>query len=128
MYSSRLTRRTDNLANILLWTVVECSLGIIAGSLPVVRQIFNSLTWSGSSAPAKLSPSKDLEFQTIGRVRARHNPMYDTDLVVTVVGGGTDVEIDNDDESTKRMIKVKTAFERISVDAIRDSLNDRVSK
>lgn len=111
--TSELTRDTDEIANIILWTVVECSLGTLAGSLPMMRQVFGSFARSGSSAPpAEFSPRKDIEFQTIARFRGKQHPIYDTDLVVTMVGGDDDVENDHDGESTKRMIKVKTTLNR----------------
>ncbi|OHE98236.1 hypothetical protein CORC01_06433 [Colletotrichum orchidophilum] len=33
----------ENVGNIILWTVVECGMGIIAGSLPMLRQLFKGL-------------------------------------------------------------------------------------
>ncbi|EXF82141.1 hypothetical protein CFIO01_00655 [Colletotrichum fioriniae PJ7] len=34
---------SENVGNIILWTVVECGMGIIAGSLPMLRQLFKGL-------------------------------------------------------------------------------------
>ncbi|KXH30254.1 hypothetical protein CNYM01_04176 [Colletotrichum nymphaeae SA-01] len=36
-------RMADNVGNIILWTIVECGMGIIAGSLPMLRQLFKGL-------------------------------------------------------------------------------------
>lgn len=40
---------TDDVGNIILWTVVECGMGVIAGSLPMLRQLFKGLAKDQSS-------------------------------------------------------------------------------
>ncbi|KAJ0141244.1 Pyrroline-5-carboxylate reductase [Fusarium oxysporum f. sp. albedinis] len=41
--SKRLLFNQDQVGNIILWTVVECGVGIVAGSFPSLRAFFKSL-------------------------------------------------------------------------------------
>ncbi|KAG5781949.1 hypothetical protein H9Q73_004380 [Fusarium xylarioides] len=40
---SQPSNQLHGIGNIILWTVVECSLGIIAGSMPMLRKLFKAL-------------------------------------------------------------------------------------
>ncbi|KAI6758659.1 hypothetical protein HG530_010899 [Fusarium avenaceum] len=84
-----------SIGNIILWTVVECSLGIIAGSMPMLRKLFKSLRKDDSSYNAD---SNDINLVTIGRIRGKHHPSYDGDLRATIAAG-EDRESDRDDEN-----------------------------
>ncbi|EQB58536.1 hypothetical protein CGLO_01206 [Colletotrichum gloeosporioides Cg-14] len=51
-YSSaynNVTNLLHDVGNIILWTVVECGMGVIAGSLPMLRQLFKGLAKDQSS-------------------------------------------------------------------------------
>lgn len=50
---------------------------------------------------------------TIGRIKGRHHPSHDADLLVTAVGGD-DRESANDDESTKHIIRVTRRIDQVS--------------
>lgn len=97
-----LTLFSDNVGNIILWTVVECGLGIIAGSMPMLRKLVKGLSKDESTGK---SGTNDLNLVTIGRVKGKHHPIHDTDIQITVVAGD-DPETARDDDSTKRMIRV----------------------
>lgn len=97
-----LTPVSDNVGNIILWTVVECGLGIIAGSMPMLRKLVKGLSKDESTGK---SGTNDLNLVTIGRIKGKHHPIHDTDIQITVVAGG-DPETARDDDSTKRMIRV----------------------
>jgi hypothetical protein len=101
----------DGIGNIILWTVVECSLGIIAGSMPMLRKLFKALRKDDSSYARG---TEDINLVTIGQVRGKHHPIYDGDVRATVAAG-EDRESDRDDESTRQIIRVTKEFEQISV-------------
>jgi hypothetical protein len=95
--------------NIVLWTIVECGLGIVAGSLPMLRRFFKRLAKDESTRDQDYKRSDGTDLMTIGQVQGRHGPMYDTNINVTVVGGGDSDSHDNqdgDNESTRHIIKV----------------------
>ncbi|KAF4997112.1 hypothetical protein FDECE_12189 [Fusarium decemcellulare] len=97
---------------IILWTVVECGLGIIAGSMPMLRKLFRSLEKDESSYPGD---SNGVDLVTIGRMRGKHHQIYDTEVRATVVAGD-DRDSARDDESTKQMIKVTRRVDQVSTD------------
>ncbi|RKL10232.1 hypothetical protein BFJ68_g8848 [Fusarium oxysporum] len=113
-YSPAYSQPSDQLysiGNIILWTVVECSLGIIAGSMPMLRKLFKALRKDDSSYARG---TDDINLVTIGQVRGKHHPIYDEDVRATVAAG-EDRESDRDDESTRQIIRVTKEFEQISV-------------
>ncbi|KAK3990576.1 hypothetical protein QBC44DRAFT_62195 [Cladorrhinum sp. PSN332] len=74
--------------NIVLWTVVECGLGIIAGSLPTLRAFFKHLAKDQSTQDYMNNNNSDgTGLVTIGQIKGRHGPHYEADLCVTVAGG-----------------------------------------
>ncbi|KAF6798272.1 hypothetical protein CSOJ01_12704 [Colletotrichum sojae] len=82
----------QNVGNIILWTVVECGMGIIAGSLPMLRQLFKGL--------AKDQSSKDESYV----LRAR------TGRWSNLGNGGTaeddhDSPLDTETDSTHQIVK-----------------------
>ncbi|KAH8654192.1 hypothetical protein BGZ61DRAFT_594821 [Ilyonectria robusta] len=112
-YSSVYSHTTDllhDIGNIILWTVVECDLGIIAGSMPMLRTYIRMFAKDESSYQGG---SGDLNLVTIGRIKGKHNPIHDAEFMVTAVGGN-DRESDKDDESTKQMIKVTRRIDQVS--------------
>lgn len=95
--------------HIVLWTIVECGLGIIAGSLPMLRRFLKRFAQDESTQERGQKCSDSTDLLTIGRVQGRHGPVYDTDLRVTAVGGADSDGQDNqdgDNESTRHIIKV----------------------
>ena len=105
-----MSSRPDNVGHVILWTVVECGLGIIAGSMPMLRKLFKNLAKDESSY-ARATDDHDLV--TIGRVRGKHHQIYDNDIQVTVVAGN-DQDSARDDESTEEMIRVTREVEQTS--------------
>ncbi|RYP59402.1 hypothetical protein DL769_008547 [Monosporascus sp. CRB-8-3] len=96
--------------NIILWTIVECGLGIIAGSLPMLRAFFKRLTKDESTE--EYNHSGGINLVTIGQIRGRHGPVYQTDVHGTVVAGGGNDSNDNqdaDNDSTRNIIKATRA-------------------
>ncbi|KAJ3527239.1 hypothetical protein NM208_g10798 [Fusarium decemcellulare] len=114
-YSSAYSRSENVLygvGQIILWTVVECGLGIIAGSMPMLRKLFRSLEKDESSYPGD---SNGVDLVTIGRMRGKHHQIYNTEVRATVVAGD-DRDSARDDESTKQMIKVTRRVDQVSTD------------
>jgi hypothetical protein len=94
-------------ANIVLWTIVECGLGIIAGSLPMLRAFFKRLAGDESTRDPENSGGTNLV--TIGQIKGRHGPVYDNTIRVTVVADGDNDSNENhdaDNESTRHIIRV----------------------
>ncbi|KAH8685102.1 integral membrane protein [Ilyonectria robusta] len=108
---------TDMIGFIILWTVVELGLGIVAGSLPSLRKFFTSLAKDKSSGD-KTSFGTDLV--TIGasrQTRAERGPLYDCELNTTVAigrDGSIDDLRDKDDDNTCRIIQVTRDFTQTS--------------
>ncbi|KAK7432908.1 hypothetical protein QQZ08_000379 [Neonectria magnoliae] len=96
---------------VILWTVVELSLGILAGSLPSLRKFFKSLSKDHSSGGHN---SLGTDLVTIGGVSRNRNRVtpgaaYDCELNTTVGVGrdeNSDGANDKDDDSTRRIIHV----------------------
>ncbi|KAG9495562.1 hypothetical protein J7337_013812 [Fusarium musae] len=108
---SQPSNQLHGIGNIILWTIVECSLGIIAGSMPMLRKLFKALRKDDSSYARG---TDDINLVTIGQVRGKHHPIYDGDVRATVAAG-EDRESDRDDESTRQIIRVTKEFEQVSV-------------
>ncbi|KAH8820254.1 hypothetical protein F5884DRAFT_849523 [Xylogone sp. PMI_703] len=109
-----------NVGNVVLWTVVECGLGIIAGSMPMLRKLIKGLAKDESSLKASTGP--DVDLVTIGRVKGRHYPTHETDIQVTVAAEEPDIA--DDDESTKRIIRVMKSVDQISTEVGNESSDD----
>ncbi|KAH8890437.1 hypothetical protein GQ53DRAFT_176961 [Thozetella sp. PMI_491] len=103
-----------HIGNIVLWTIVECGIGITAGSLPSLRMFFKHLASDKSSNDYKNSDGTNLV--TIGQVKGRRNPVYDTEIGVTVVAQGNDDDSNHeeDGDSTRHIIKVTKELEQIT--------------
>lgn len=121
------------MGDLLLWTNFECGLGIVAGSLPMLRKLFKSLA-SSENASSNNTPNINLkDLVTIGgggggrsgkKFNLSKHP-YEADITVmaTVTGpeeeeyrkhGDEDLDSvkEGDDESTRQMIRVTRRIER----------------
>ncbi|ETS84954.1 hypothetical protein PFICI_02979 [Pestalotiopsis fici W106-1] len=120
------TNRFYEIGKIVLLTVLECDLGIIAGSLPMLRRLFPSLA---SSAKSKSSQrTTDVNLVTIGGGRRARYKLENT-LDGTKVGAHDhhfqDKELgDSDQGSTDRIIHItrEIEIEQTSVNGHHDSL------
>ncbi|KAK1975147.1 hypothetical protein LZ30DRAFT_606285 [Colletotrichum cereale] len=101
--------------NIVQWTIVECGLGIIAGSLPTLRAFFKRLV-SDESTQEDYKRSGDTNLVTFGQVKVRKGPIYETELAITVIArGDNDSNNSNhgdDTESTRTIIKITRDVEQ----------------
>lgn len=100
----------DKLSFVILWTVVELNLGIIAGSLPSLRKFFKSLSNDHSSGD---SHALGTDLVTLGargnsKYKVSYGDMYDCELDIIVEGGrdGSSDGLNKDDDSTRRIIHV----------------------
>ncbi|KAH8589243.1 hypothetical protein B0O99DRAFT_655550 [Bisporella sp. PMI_857] len=102
-YSAKVNQLHD-IGNIILWTVVECGLGIIAGSLPMLRTLFKSLAkdYSSNNGYGQYKRSDDTKLVTIGRLKGGHDRAH----------GGAENEVTLDSESTRNIITVTRAVEQ----------------
>ncbi|CAH0046421.1 unnamed protein product [Clonostachys solani] len=109
------TNKLYKLGFVILWTVVEMSLVIIAGSLPSLRKFFKGLSKYRSSGD---EDSYGTELVTIGGKRSEPPPIvpsYDYEVTTTIGQGGdgnSDTGFDKDDDSTRRMIHVTRVIEQ----------------
>ena len=94
----------DGMGNIILWTVVECDIGIIAGSLPMLRKLIKSLDTDQESNEWQ---PHELTLLTVGRIKGRHRPAHDTDLLVSIVA-----DSGADDSSTREIMKATKEAEQ----------------
>ncbi|KAI0143807.1 hypothetical protein GGR57DRAFT_483026 [Xylariaceae sp. FL1272] len=118
--------RFYEIGKIVLLTVLECDLGIIAGSLPMLRRLFPSLS-PKSSLSKTPGLSNDVNLVTIGGGRRAR---YKLEQTLDSTKNGThehhfqdkdDSTADHDDQrSTRRMILVTREIEQTS-DASVDS-------
>ncbi len=103
----------DHIGNIILWTVVETGLGVVAGSLPSLRTFFKHLAKDASTQDYENSNGTDLV--TIGKIKGRHNRVYDTEIGVTVVANANDEDSNQGDgDSTRHIIKVTKEVQQTS--------------
>ncbi|KAF7541436.1 hypothetical protein G7054_g643 [Neopestalotiopsis clavispora] len=76
-YSSAYTATTDylvGLGHLIEWTVIECDVAIIAGSLPMLRHLIKPLRKEDSEKKS----GQSTELVTIGRLGMKKGPVYDT--------------------------------------------------
>ncbi|KAK1657675.1 hypothetical protein BDP55DRAFT_708625 [Colletotrichum godetiae] len=62
-----------NVGNIILWTVVECGMGIIAGCLPMLRQLFKGLAKELSNKDDTYALRERSGTMALGHGRSRSN-------------------------------------------------------
>jgi len=111
-YSAKVNQLHD-IGNIILWTVVECSLGIIAGCLPMLRALFKSLAkdYSSSNEYRHYNRSNNNVLVTINRVKTgSKRANYSVENGATVVANN-DSSQDLDSDSTRNIIMVTREFE-----------------
>ncbi|KAF5000929.1 hypothetical protein FGRMN_1386 [Fusarium graminum] len=103
-YSNAYMKPDNFIPNIILWTVVECGVGVVAGSLPSLRAFFKSLTkdWSTNDQSAS---NNTTDLLTIGRVRGRSNRTTEIELGTQSPGSSDSNDgVQNDDDSQRRII------------------------
>lgn len=105
----------DDIGNIVLWTVIECDLGILAGSLPMLRALFKSLAkdYSSNDDYQPYNRTEDNNLVTIGRIKTRGykrtNDFNHENGTIIVADNDSNQELDS--ESTRKIITVTRAFE-----------------
>ncbi|KAJ4258269.1 hypothetical protein NW762_008418 [Fusarium torreyae] len=113
---------------IVLLTVLECDLGIIAGSMPMLRHLFRNIAPSYGPSHETPGRSGDINLVTIGGTGGRRTH-------VKLSNGGTrtgaeqdthfqDKDSNGDDESTRNMIHVTREVEQDSVSSRESPAND----
>ncbi|RSL86026.1 hypothetical protein CEP51_003036 [Fusarium floridanum] len=109
----------DEIGKIVLLTVLECDLGIIAGSMPMLRRLIRNLAPSYGSKDKTPGRSGDVNLVTIGGTSGRR-----THVKLSNTGGSKNDDRDNhfqdkesndDDESTRRMIHITREVEQDSI-------------
>ncbi|GKU09775.1 unnamed protein product [Fusarium langsethiae] len=100
-----------SVANIILWTVVECGVGVFAGSLPSLRAFFKSLVKDRSTNDQSAS-NNTTDLLTIGRMRGRPSRTTEIELGTQRPGSNdSDYGAQNDNDSQCRIIvKVTKSF------------------
>lgn len=118
--NKKLTMRyTDIVGKVVLLTVLECDLGIIAGSMPMLRHLFRNFAPSYGQSHETPGRSGDVNLVTIGGTGGRRTH-------VKLSNNGTssnsqqdthfqDKDSNDDDESTRNMIHVTREVEQDSV-------------
>ncbi|CAN8103234.1 unnamed protein product [Discula destructiva] len=139
--SSRAKRPKDVLetvAHIMIWSIIECNLGMIAGSLPMALQHFGSLSDRIRASTLKNRDvtlafngtlnGRSTELLTIGRTDENrstlrlHTAKYQAEIMVNVIGhftrGRSSDEGDScqrvDENSTRQLIFVRRSIEQTS--------------
>ncbi|KAL7940704.1 hypothetical protein V8C42DRAFT_349298 [Trichoderma barbatum] len=104
-YSNAYDKADDtvyHVGDIVLWTVVETGVGVIAGSLPSLRAFFKHLAKDVSTNEDQNSAGTKLV-----HIGGRPHPLYGAEIGVTVVANPRDEDSYYEDgESTKNIIKV----------------------
>lgn len=110
---------SDNVGNIVLWSVVESGTGIIAGSLPSLRQLVKSWIKFDSTnghSPAQVTPYSDTRrasMRTNTRAFAGRQNMHNS--VISSIAADRDCE-QLDDNSSSHRIFVKVDVEMRSLE------------
>ncbi|XEV07266.1 hypothetical protein FSHL1_012553 [Fusarium sambucinum] len=100
-----------SVGNIILWTVVECGVGVFAGSLPSLRAFFKSLVKDRSTNDQSASHNTT-DLITIGRIRGRPSRTAEIELgTQQPESNDSDDGAQHDDDSQRRIIvKVTKSF------------------
>ncbi|CEI70583.1 unnamed protein product [Fusarium venenatum] len=100
-----------SVGNIILWTVIECGVGVFAGSLPSLRAFFKSLVKDRSTNDQSASHNTT-DLITIGRMRGRPSRTTEIELGTQRPGSNdSDDGAQHDDDSQRRIIvKVTKSF------------------
>lgn len=114
-------RPSDNVANIVFWSMVECGVGIIAGSLPSLRTILKSWIDKSSRGDSYRNTPGSYALEGTGKKKTQNSAKMgylmpkgrgNTTHVTASRGEGTWMELD-DDSSQKQII---TRTVQVSVD------------
>lgn len=111
---------TDEIGKIVMLTVLECDLGIVAGSMPMLRRLFRNLVPSYGASDRTPGRSGDVNLVTIGGTGGRRTHMKLSNAGTSRVDGDQyrhfqDKESNGDDESTRNIIHVTREVEQDSV-------------
>lgn len=110
---------TDNVANIVLWSIVECGVGIIAGSMPSLRSLLKS--WIDKSTqdsnyknnPSGYGPGKSSNLSNTKKMKTSDSVKMgymtpknrgNTTLVSAARAEGNWMELDDDKDSQSNII------------------------
>ncbi|KAF7560391.1 hypothetical protein G7046_g3757 [Stylonectria norvegica] len=110
----------DEIGKIVMLTVLECDLGIIAGSMPMLRRLVRSLSPSRSGSSKTPGRSTDLNLVTIGNTSSRRNHIKLSNAGQSRAEDDDDrhfqdKESNDDDESTRNIIHITREVEQDSV-------------
>ncbi|KAI5925338.1 hypothetical protein F4810DRAFT_660044 [Camillea tinctor] len=92
-----------NFGQIVLWTMVECGLGIIAGSLPSLRPLLRRIGFTSSKSYARNGDSSEP-----GAARSIHLNQMRGQSTATCQGGADDAWERLDDNSSQKFIMKNT--------------------
>lgn len=107
-----MTGATDTIGKIVVLTVLECDLGIIAGSMPMLRHLFRNLALSYGASEGTPGKSRDINLVTIGGTGGRNHIKLSNNGTSRM---GDDKESNGDDESTRHIIHITREVEQDSV-------------
>jgi len=110
----------DEIGKIVMLTVLECDLGIIAGSMPMLRRLFHSLSSSYHASDKTPGRSGDVNLVTIGGTAGRRTHIKLSNAGNSRSDGGQDhhfqdKESNDDDDSTRHIIHITREVEQDSV-------------
>ncbi|RYP53050.1 hypothetical protein DL768_001905 [Monosporascus sp. mg162] len=112
--------RFYKIGNIVLLTVLECDLGIIAGSMPMLRPLFRNLVPSYAVSDRTPDRSRDVNLVTIGGTNGRRTHIKLSNFGTSRTDGDQDhqfqdKESNGDNESTRHIIHITREVEQDSV-------------
>ncbi|KAK7428161.1 hypothetical protein QQZ08_005401 [Neonectria magnoliae] len=115
------SERFFEIGKIVLLTVLECDLGIIAGSMPMLRRLVRNLIPSDGASDRTPGRSGDVNLVTIGGTSGRRTHIKLTNVGTSRIDAEQDNHFqdkesngDGDDESTRRIIHVTREIEQDS--------------
>ncbi|KAH6949119.1 hypothetical protein FAVG1_13212 [Fusarium avenaceum] len=118
------SERFYNIGYVVLLTVLECDLGIIAGSMPMLRRLFRNILPSYNASNGTPGRSNDVNLVTIGGSGAAGRR---THMKLSNAGNSRndgdqddhfqDKESNGDDESTRHIIHITREVEQESASA-----------
>lgn len=73
---------TEGIGDVILWTIVECDLALIAGSLPMLRTLFKSI--KGSMQQKSGQHTNSTELLSMGRAQKIRDQSDSERIVITV--------------------------------------------
>ncbi|KAF7557643.1 hypothetical protein G7Z17_g610 [Cylindrodendrum hubeiense] len=114
------TGRFYQIGKIVMLTVLECDLGIIAGSMPMLRRLFRNLIPSYGASDRTPGRSGDINLVTIGGTSGRRTHIKLSNVDASRADRDRDLhfedkESNEDGESTRNIIHVTREVEQDSV-------------